>query len=50
VAGNGIYADVHDLGIERRELLLAGAEFGHLRRSSGRPIQRMKGDEDILPA
>lgn len=48
VAWNGIYADVQDLGIQCRELLAVRVEFGHLGGSSGRPIQRVKGDDEIL--
>jgi hypothetical protein len=48
VAGDRIYADVQNLGIERRELFFSGIEFGHLRRSSRSPVERMKRHHQIL--
>jgi hypothetical protein len=50
VAVDRIYADVQNLGIERRELLFSGIEFGHLRRSSRSPVERMKRHDQILAA
>ena len=50
VARDRIYADVHDLGIKRRELFFSGIEFRHLRGSSRRPVQRMKRHDQVLPA
>src|SRR5260370_32780543 len=50
VAGDRIYADVQDLGIKRRELFFSGIELGHLGRSSRRPVERMKGHDQVLAA
>jgi hypothetical protein len=48
VTGDRIYADVQNLGIERRELFFSGIEFGYLRRSSRSPVERMKRYNQIL--
>ena len=50
VAGDGIDADVQNLGIEGRELLGARVEFGDLRGSSRGPVERMEGDDELLLA
>ncbi len=48
MAENRICAYVQDLGIERGELLPGGVERRQLRRSSGRPVQRMKCQYNVL--
>ena len=48
VAGNGIGADVQNLGIQVRELLPARIEFRDLGGSSRRPVQRMECNYDAL--
>ncbi len=50
MAENRICAYVQNLGIERGELLPGGVERRQLRRSSGRPVQRMKCQNDVLLA
>jgi anti-sigma B factor antagonist len=50
VAGDGVYADVQNLGIERLELFAAGIEFGHLAGSSRGPVERVEGDDHMLLA
>lgn len=50
VAGNGIDADVQDLGIECGELLTGSVERRHLGGSSGRPVEGMERDDDGLLA
>ena len=47
VAGDGVYADVQNLGIEGLELLATGVEFGHLPGSSRSPVEGMEGDDQI---
>ena len=48
MAGNGIGADVQNLGIERLELFAPGIEFGHLRGSSGSPVEGMESENQVL--
>jgi len=48
VAGNGIGADVQNLGIQVRELLPARIEFRDLGGSGRSPIQGMESDHDAL--
>ena len=48
MTGYGIYADVQDLGIQGRELLPPRTEFGDLGGSSGRPVQGMERNHDIV--
>src|SRR5207247_2085452 len=48
MAENRICAYVQNLGIERGELLPGGVEGRQLRRSSGRPVQRMKRQHNVL--
>lgn len=50
MTGNGIYADVQNLGIERLEFFAASVEFGHLNSSGGRPVEWMKRNNQVLPA
>jgi len=50
VAGERVNADVQNLGIERGELLQSGVEHRQLGGSSRRPVERVKGDHDILLA
>src|SRR2546428_6810126 len=50
VAENRIYANVHDLGIECRQLLAIRVERRHLRRSGRGPVQRMKCHDDVFLA
>jgi hypothetical protein len=47
VAGDGVYADVQNLGIERLELFAMGVEFGHLHGSSRGPVEGVEGDDQI---
>src|SRR5215469_7011127 len=48
VAGNRIYADVQNLGIQGGELSAARIEFGHLHRSSRGPVEGMKSNKKVL--
>jgi hypothetical protein len=48
VAGDGIVANAHDLGIEAGETCQFGIERRHLGGSGGRPVQGMKGDYHVL--
>jgi hypothetical protein len=48
VAGDRVYADVQNLGIERLELFAAGIEFGYLAGSSRGPVERVEGDDEIF--
>lgn len=48
MAGNGIGADVQNLGIQVRELLPARIEFRDLGGSGRSPIQGMESDHDAL--
>ena len=50
MAENRICAYVQNLGIERGELLPGGVERRQLRGSSGRPVQRMKRQYNMLLA
>jgi hypothetical protein len=50
VTGDGVYADVQDLGIERGELLAGGVERRHLGCSSRGPVKRVEADHDVLLA
>ena len=50
VAGDRIYADVQNLGIQGCELFAAGIEFGYLDGSGGSPVQGMKRDQQVLLA
>jgi len=50
VAGDGIVANAHDLGIEAGETCQFGIERRHLGGSGGRPIQGMESDYHVLLA
>ena len=50
MAGNGIVADAHDLGIEAGEPCQFGMERRHLGGSSGSPIQGMESEYHVLVA